>query len=57
MLLSGADQHLAGVGNMPEFMAPNQKGKPGCEGCLNDAIAPLPELLRNAGHDTYMAGK
>jgi len=26
MLLSGVDNHLAGLGNMAEFMAPNQKG-------------------------------
>jgi hypothetical protein len=29
MMLSGVDNHRAGVGNMAEFMAPNQKGKPG----------------------------
>lgn len=26
MLPSGVDNHLAGVGNMAAFMAPNQKG-------------------------------
>jgi len=57
MLLSGVDNHLAGIGNMAEFMAPNQKGKPGYEGYLNDRVAPLPALLREAGYDTYMAGK
>jgi arylsulfatase len=57
MLLSGVDNHLAGLGNMAEFMAPNQKGKPGYEGHLNDRVAPLPALLREAGYDTYMAGK
>ena len=57
MLLSGVDNHLAGIGNMAEFMAPNQKGKPGYEGHLNDRVAALPALLRDAGYDTYMAGK
>jgi arylsulfatase A-like enzyme len=57
MLLSGVDNHLAGIGNMAEFMAPNQKGKPGYEGYLNDRVAPLPALLEAAGYDTYMAGK
>jgi arylsulfatase len=57
MLLSGVDNHLAGIGNMAEFMAPNQKGKPGYEGYLNDRVAPLPALLKDAGYDTYMAGK
>ena len=36
MLLSGTDNHQAGVGNMAEFMAPNQKGKVGYEGHLSD---------------------
>ena len=57
MLLSGIDNHLAGIGNMAEFMAPNQKGKRGYEGYLNDRVAPLPALLEAAGYDTYMAGK
>ena len=57
MLLSGVDNHLAGLGNMAEFMAPNQKGKPGYEGYLNESVAPLPALLKDAGYNTYMAGK
>jgi len=32
MLLSGTDNHIAGLGNMGEMIAPNQKGKPGYEG-------------------------
>ena len=57
MLLSGTDNHLAGLGNMAEFMAPNQKGKPGYEGYLSESVAPLPALLKDAGYNTYMAGK
>jgi arylsulfatase len=57
MLLSGTDNHQAGLGNMAEFMAPNQKGKIGYEGHLSDRIAPIPMLLKNAGYNTYMAGK
>lgn len=57
MLLSGTDNHLAGLGNMAEFTAPNQKGKPGYEGYLSDNVAPLPALLKDAGYNTYMAGK
>jgi arylsulfatase len=34
MLLSGVDTHLNGLGNMSEWIAPNQKGKPGYEGVL-----------------------
>ena len=57
MLLSGTDNHIAGLGNMAEFMAPNQTGNPGYEGYLNDRVAPVAALLRDAGYDTFMAGK
>jgi arylsulfatase len=57
MLLSGVDNHRAGLGNMAEFMAPNQKGSPGYEGYLNESVAPLSALLKEAGYNTYMAGK
>jgi arylsulfatase len=57
MLLSGTDTHLNGLGNMDEWTAPNQMGKPGYEGFLNDRVATLPQLLKDAGYHTYMAGK
>jgi arylsulfatase len=57
MMLSGTDNHVAGVGNMAEFMAPNQAGNPGYEGVLNDRVAPIPALLQAAGYNTFMAGK
>ena len=37
MLMSGTDNHLAGFGDMAELMLPEQRGKPGYEGYLNDA--------------------
>ena len=57
MLLSGTDNHLAGLGNMDELLTPKQKGKPGYEGHLNDRVVSLPEVLRAGGYHTYMAGK
>ena len=57
MLLSGVDNHLAGLGNMFEELAPNQRGKPGYEGHLNFSVAALPEVLKGAGYRTYMTGK
>jgi arylsulfatase len=57
MLLTGTDSHQAGLGNMAEFMAPNQTGRPGYEGYLNERVAPVAALLREAGYDTFMAGK
>jgi len=57
MLLTGTDNHLAGLGNMGELLSENQKGRPGYEGHLNDRVVTLQEVLRDAGYDTYMAGK
>ena len=52
MLLSGNDNHIAGMGSQDlvtdEF---------GYEGGLSDRIATLPQVLRNAGYQTYIAGK
>ncbi len=57
MLLTGTDNHIAGLGNMGELLAPNQMGKPGYEGVLNKRVASVAELLRDNGYHTYMAGK
>jgi arylsulfatase len=57
MLLTGVDHHRVGLGNMAEFMAPNQKGQKDYEGYLNKNSVPLPALLRESGYHTYMAGK
>jgi arylsulfatase len=57
MLLSGTDNHIAGMGTNAEVMAPNQLGQPGYEGYLNDRVASLASLLQEAGYHTYMAGK
>lgn len=57
ILLSGTDNHLAGLGSMAEELAPEQEGQPGYEGVLADRVAPLPALLRDAGYRTYQAGK
>jgi arylsulfatase len=57
MLLSGTDNHVAGLGNMGELLAPNQIGKPGYEGVLNKRVASVAELLHDNDYHTYMAGK
>jgi len=57
MLLSGVDTHVNGLGNMDEWTAPNQRGIPGYEGYLNNRVATLPQLLKDAGYHTYMVGK
>ena len=57
MLLSGVDTHLSGLGNMDEWIAPNQRGAVGYEGYLNDRVVTMPQLLKAAGYHTYMVGK
>jgi len=57
MLLSGVDTHVNGLGNMDEWTAPNQTGKEGYEGNLNDKVVAFPQLLKDAGYHTYMVGK
>ncbi len=57
MLLSGTDNHVAGLGNMGELNAPNQVGKPGYEGVLNKRVATVASLLQENGYHTYMVGK
>lgn len=57
MLLTGTDHHIAGIGAMNEHIPQHARGKPGYEGYLNDRVAALPELLRDAGYKTYMSGK
>ncbi|KAH8649357.1 arylsulfatase [Xylariales sp. PMI_506] len=59
MLLSGTDNHIAGLGQMAEFMRRVKafQGKPGYEGYLNFRVAALPEILQDNGYFTLMSGK
>jgi arylsulfatase len=57
MLLTGLDNHEAGLGNMAEALSANQRGRPGYEGFLRSDTATLAELLGNAGYRTLFSGK
>ena len=52
MLLTGNDNHIAGVGAQGEVSE-----EFGYEGRLTDRVVTIPEILRAAGYHTYMAGK
>jgi arylsulfatase A-like enzyme len=69
--MTGTDHHIAGLGNLVEwtdFAGQNfpkgskwttapQRGMPGYEGYLNERVATLPEILKDNGYLTLMAGK
>ncbi|KTE38413.1 arylsulfatase [Sphingopyxis sp. HIX] len=57
MLLSGTDNHIAGLGTMAEMIRPNQKDKPGYEGYLRSDVATLAERLAAGGYATLFSGK
>ncbi|NOR40236.1 MAG: sulfatase-like hydrolase/transferase [Gammaproteobacteria bacterium] len=57
VLLSGTDNHVAGMGTMGEVKTPEMEGHPGYAGYLNFEVAALPEVLKAGGYHTYMAGK
>ena len=59
MLMSGTDNHIAGLGQMAEFMRNHKEylGRPGYEGYLNFRVAALPEILQDNGYHTMMSGK
>ena len=57
VLLSGIDNHLAGIGTMGEVRTAEMEGRPGYAGYLNFEVAALPEVLQADGYHTYMAGK
>jgi arylsulfatase len=58
MLLTGVDNHLAGMGGAGGvFAVKEQQGKSGYEGHLNQNVVTVATLLKEAGYHTYMAGK
>ncbi|NER09975.1 sulfatase-like hydrolase/transferase [Muriicola jejuensis] len=52
MLLTGNDNHIAGLGRQAL-----EVDVFGYEGHITDRVAPLPDILREYGYHTYMAGK
>lgn len=61
VLLSGMDNHRAGIGIMGEFITDEFRRRTdfhnGYAGYLNFEVAALPEILKAGGYHTYMAGK
>lgn len=57
MLLSGTDNHTAGMGAMAEVPRPSLAGRYGYEGRITGRVATLAERLRVAGYATVLSGK
>ena len=57
MLLTGTDNHLAGMGSQGDLLADNQKGSRFYRNALLPEVPTFPELLKAAGYRTYLAGK
>ena len=58
-LLTGNDNHIAGLGIMGEGNYPRLKALnlPGYSGHLSDQVVTIPELLVASGYHSYMTGK
>ncbi len=57
MLLSGNNNHVAGLARQGGVAGAVIPGLAGYENHLSERIAPLPQILADAGYRTYMAGK
>lgn len=57
MLLTGVNNHLAGVPNIPEMLAPEQRRHANYQGVLGSNVVTVATLLEDAGYHTYLAGK
>ena len=56
MLVTGVDNHRAGMGVMAGFRAANQVGI-NYEGQLHDGVVTVAEALSSTGYQTFMSGK
>ena len=57
MLLTGVDNHLAGIGTMAGEQRGAQVGAKGYEAYLNDSVVTIASLLKDAGYETMISGK
>ncbi|MGL5838435.1 MAG: arylsulfatase [Sphingorhabdus sp.] len=57
MLQTGVRSHRAGLGNMPETIPPEHRGKPGYDATLNDRVMTIAQRLKPAGYYTILSGK
>lgn len=57
-LLTGVDNHMAGMGSMGEYRTPEMEQYPGSYiGAMNDRVKTFAEVVKDKGYATFMAGK
>lgn len=57
MLQTGVMNHRAGLGNMPETIPDEHRGKPGYDTVMNHRVVTIAQYLKAAGYRTYLTGK
>jgi len=57
MLMTGVDNHLAGVPDIPETIPPELVDKENYLGTLSHRVVTVATLLKDAGYHTYLTGK
>ena len=57
MLMSGVNNHRAGVGNIIEMIPDEFRDSPSYQGTLSKNVITVATLLKDTGYHTYMAGK
>lgn len=57
MLLTGADNHVAGLGTQEALVTEKQQGMPGYEQHMTDRVVSVASLLDEGGYRTYLSGK
>lgn len=57
MLQTGVMNHRGGLGNMPETIPDQHRGKPGYDTVMNLRVVTIAQLLKAAGYRTYLTGK
>ena len=57
MLMTGVNNHLAGVATIPEMVPPELGDYPAYQGVLSQNTVTIATLLQDAGYHTYLSGK
>ncbi len=57
MLMTGSDNHIAGVANLPEMLPKKYQDLKGYAGVLNDSVQTIATRLKELNYNTYVTGK